>query len=140
MLIATRTPGLGGIPSVYPRPLTASQSRDLLERRGLTPTGLEAAVRDAAGNPLALVELATFEDGRFEPGRSTLEEAYAAMVETLPEPCRGALLLLATCQSEGAAVIGRAMAAQGLSDEAFAPAEHAGLIRVEPVGSASATR
>jgi len=132
LLIATRTPGLAGIPSVHPRPLTASQSRDLLERRGLTPTGLEAAVRDAAGNPLALVELATFEDGRFEPGRSTLEEAYAGMVETLPGPCRAALLLLATWQSEGTSVIGRAMAAQGLSDEAFAPAEGAGLIRIEP--------
>ena len=57
LLIATRTPpGYPGIPSLQPRPLTASQSRDLLERRGLTPTGLEAAVRDAAGNPLALVE------------------------------------------------------------------------------------
>ena len=132
LLIATRTPGLGGIPSIYPRPLTASQSRDLLESRGLTPTGLEAAVRDAAGNPLALVELAGFEDGRFAPGRSTLEEAYAAAIETLPGSCRSALLLLATCQFEGAAVIGRALAAQGLSDEAFAPAEQAGLIRVEP--------
>ncbi len=131
LLIATRTPGHAGIPSLQPRPLTASQSRDLLERRGLTPTGLEAAVRDAAGNPLALVELATFADGRFEPGRSTLEEAYAAMVETLPGPCRAGLLLLATCGSEGAAVIGRALAAQGLSDEAFAPAEQAGLVRVE---------
>jgi hypothetical protein len=71
LVIATRTPGLSGIPSLHPRPLTASQSRDLLERRGLTPTGLEEAVRDAAGNPLALVELASFDDGGFEPGRST---------------------------------------------------------------------
>jgi DNA-binding CsgD family transcriptional regulator len=132
LLIATRTPGLSGIRSVHPRPLTASQSRDLLERRGLTPTGLEAAVRDAAGNPLALVELASSDDGGFEPGRSTLEEAYAAAVATLPEPCRAGLLLLATCRSEGTAVIGRALAAQGLSDEAFAPAERAGLVQVEP--------
>jgi DNA-binding CsgD family transcriptional regulator len=132
LVIASRTPGLSGIPSLQPRPLTASQSRDLLEQRGLTPTGLETAVRDAAGNPLALVELATFDDGGFEAGRSTLEEAYAATVATLPDPCRAALLLLATCQSEGTAVVGRALAAQGLSDEAFAPAERAGLVQVEP--------
>jgi DNA-binding CsgD family transcriptional regulator len=132
LVIASRTPGLPGIPSLQPRPLTAGQSRDLLERRGLTPTGLETAVRDAAGNPLALVELATFDDGRFEAGRSTLEEAYAAAVATLPDPCRAALLLLATGRSEGTAVIGRALAAQGLSDAAFAPAERAGLVQVEP--------
>ncbi|HEX5556907.1 MAG TPA: AAA family ATPase [Gaiellales bacterium] len=130
LVIASRTPGLPGIPSLQPRPLTAGQSRDLLERRGLTPTGLETAVRDAAGNPLALVELATFDDGRFEAGRSTLEEAYAAAVATLPDSCRAALLLLATGRSEGTAVIG--LAAQGLSDAAFAPAERAGLVQVEP--------
>jgi DNA-binding CsgD family transcriptional regulator len=132
LLIATRSTGLPGIPSVRPRPLTPGQSRDLLERRGLQPVGVDAAVRAAAGNPLALVELATFEDGRFEPGRSTLEEAYAGIVQTLPESCRDALLLLATCRSDRPTVIGRALAAHGLTEAALAAAERNDLVRVGP--------
>ena len=98
-------PGYPGIPSLQPRPLTGEPVARPARAARAHADGLEAAVRDAAGNPLALVELATFSDGRFEPGRSTLEEA-CAMVETLPGPCRAALLLLATCRWEGTPVIG----------------------------------
>ena len=132
LLIATRSKGHADLPSVSPEPLTADQARELLEEHGLAPDGLESTVRDAAGNPLALLELARSEDGRFEPGRSSLEEAYARMVGALPDSCREALLLLATCRSDRAVVIRRALAGSGLTDDAFAAAEHEGLVRLEP--------
>ena len=130
LVIATRTRGHGELPSVILRPLSADQARELLERRGLAPDGLAGAVQNAAGNPLALLELVA--DGRFEPGHSSLEETYARMVEALPGACREALLLLATCRSDTPPVIRRAIAAAGLTDEAYAPAERDGLVLIEP--------
>jgi DNA-binding CsgD family transcriptional regulator len=132
LLIATRSKGHAELPSVRPQPLTADQARALLEMRGIAPDGCEDAVRDAAGNPLALLELASADGGRFEPGHSSLEEAYARMVASLPDPCREALLLLATSRSDRPVVIRRALAGAGLTDDAFAPAEHDGLVRLEP--------
>ena len=132
LLIATRSKGHAELPSVSPQLLTADQARALLEDRGLAPDGLDQAVRDAAGNPLALLELASPDGGRFERGRSSLEEAYARMVEALPDPCREALLLLAASRSDRPVVIRRALAGAGLTDDAFAPAEHAGLVVLEP--------
>jgi DNA-binding CsgD family transcriptional regulator len=131
LVIATRTRGHGELPSVSLRPLSADQARELLEQRGLAPDGLAGAVQNAAGNPLALLELAA-DGGRFEPGHSSLEEAYARMVEELPGACREALLLLATCRSDTTPVIRRALEAAGLTDEAYAPAERDGLVVVEP--------
>jgi DNA-binding CsgD family transcriptional regulator len=131
LVIATRTRAQTELPAVSLRPLTADQARELLERRGLAPEGLAGAVQNAAGNPLALLELAA-EDGRFEPGHSSLEEAYARVVEALPVSCREAMLLFATCRSDRTPVIRRALAAAGLTDEAYAPAEREGLVRIEP--------
>ena len=47
------------------------EARALLEDRGLAPDGLEEAVRDAAGNPLALLEL-PLTAGRTTFGKLTL--------------------------------------------------------------------
>ena len=132
LLIATRSKGHAELPSVSPQLLTADQARALLEDRGLAPDGLDQAVRDAAGNPLALLELASPDGGRFERGHSSLEEAYARMVEALPDSCREAILLLAASRSDRPVVIRRALAGAGLTDDAFAPAEHAGLVVLEP--------
>ena len=132
LLIATRSKGHAELPSVSPQLLTADQARALLEDRGLAPDGLDEAVRDAAGNPLALLELASPDGGRFERGHSSLEEAYARMVEALPDSCREAILLLAASRSDRPVVIRRALAGAGLTDDAFAPAEHAGLVVLEP--------
>ena len=131
LVIGTRTRSQTELPSVGLRPLTADQARELLEQRGLAPDGLADAVQNAAGIPLALLELAAA-DGRFEPGRSSLEEAYARVVEALPDSCREAMLLLATCRSDRTPVIRRALAAAGLTDEAYAPAERDGLVQIEP--------
>jgi DNA-binding CsgD family transcriptional regulator len=129
LLVATRSKAQPDLPSISPRPLTGEEARELLELRGLAVDG--AAVEDAAGNPLALLELAS-DGGRFQPGHSSLEGAYARMVEALPESCRAALLLLAACRSDRSPVIRRALAGAGLGDEAFAPAERDGLVRLEP--------
>jgi len=132
LLIATRSKGYADLPSISPQPLTAEQARELLEERGLVADAVQHTVSVAAGNPLALLELAASGDGRAEPGHTNLEEAYARMVEALPESCREALLLLATCRSDRPLVIRRALAGAGLTDDAFAPAERDGLVRVEP--------
>jgi DNA-binding CsgD family transcriptional regulator len=131
LLIATRTRGQGELPVVSLQPLTADEARELLDRRGLASESLDGAVRNAAGNPLALLELAAG-DGRLEPGHSSLEETYARSVEQLPAACREALLLLATCRSDRVPVIRRALAAAGLTDDAYAPAEREKLVRLEP--------
>jgi DNA-binding CsgD family transcriptional regulator len=130
LLIATRSRGHAELPSIMLQPLTSQEARELLALRGLAPDGVDGAVRDAAGNPLALLELASG-GTRFERGHSSLEEAYARVVSELPGTCREALLLLATCRSDSPVVIRRALAGAGLSDEAFAPAEHEGLVRFE---------
>lgn len=131
VLMATREDGHDGLPAVRLHPLTPGESRDVLERRGLNPKVLDGAVRGAEGNPLALLELARSQDGRFEPGHSTLEQAYARMAATLPEDCRSALVLLAATRSNSPVVIGRALADQGLTDAAFAPAERNGMVTVD---------
>jgi DNA-binding CsgD family transcriptional regulator len=132
LLIATRASGLAGLPLLRPAPLTPAQCHELLQDRGLHPTSLDEAVRTAAGNPLALLELAGDGERRFPPGASTLEEAYARSVETLPADCRTAMLVLATCRSGRPVVVGRALASYGLSEAAFAPAERDGLVALDP--------
>jgi DNA-binding CsgD family transcriptional regulator len=131
LVIGTRARGQTELPSISLRPLTADQARELLEQRGLAADSLTGAVQNAAGNPLALLELAA-DDGRFEPGHSSFEEAYARVVEALPDACREAMLLLATCRSDRTPVIRRALAAAGLTDAAYAPAERDGLVQIEP--------
>ena len=130
MLIATRQTGVDDIPAIPLGPLTAAESRDVLERRGLGSESIDAAVRDAAGNPLALLELARSQDAGFELGHSTLEQAYARMAAALPDDCRTAVTLLAATRSKSPLVIGRALAGEGLTAAAFAAAEQAGLVTV----------
>jgi DNA-binding CsgD family transcriptional regulator len=131
VLIATREDGYDGMPAVRLRPLTAGQSSEVLEGRGLDPGLLDSAVRGAEGNPLALLELARSGNDRFEPGYSTLEQEYARMAATLPNSCRNALHLLAATRSSSPVVIGRALAGEGLTDAAFAPAERNGMVTVD---------
>ncbi len=130
LLIATREPGGGDIPAVALGPLSAAESRDVLESRGFGSAALAAAVRDAAGNPLALLELARSPDAGFELGHSTLEQGYARMAAALPDDCRRAVIVLAAARSTSPLVIGRALAGEGLTAAAFAPAEQAGLVTI----------
>ena len=130
ILVATRDDGDADVPDVRPPPLTPAECATLLEGRDLDPATLARAVGEAAGNPLALLELATPGAG-FEPRRSTLEQTYARMAAALPDPARTAVTLLAASRSASPIVIARALAAEGLDETAFAPAEAAGMVIVD---------
>ena len=127
LLVATREPVDDGLPEVVLGPLSDEQSVELLRSVGAEETGFESALRSGAGNPLALLELATAPSGA---GAGRLEDTYARMAAGLPEDCRVALLLLAAAGPGDPIVLGRAMAARGTTQAAFEPAEQAGLVTI----------
>ncbi len=117
----------------------------------LAGEGLALAVRDqliaeAAGNPLALIELsrglsAGERAGSVAPlplpGASPagrVQGAFLARVTALPEPCRRAVLIAALGGMADLAQISRAIDAAGGSLIDLAAAERAGLLRVTPAG------
>ena len=94
---------------------------------------------EAAGNPLALLELpAGLSDAQLAghallpealPVTDRLRAAFGQRIERLPEPTRGALLIAAAEEAGELAVMLRAAAELGLPADAFDPAEEAGLVR-----------
>jgi DNA-binding CsgD family transcriptional regulator len=133
-----------GLPELSLGRLDDAAAADLLDSRA---PGLQAAVRErvlaeAAGNPLALVELPVamkdVADSLVSPGwlplTTRLEQAFAARVSELPPDTR--LLLLIAALGEGdvlsqtlaaAAVVGGAR----LGADDFAPAVEARLVEVD---------
>ena len=89
-------------------------------RRLLGEAADERIVARAAGNPLALLELAGGHDGT--------EQAFAARARALPEGTQTLLLLAAADTTTSLAVIGAAARVLGLDDTALEPAETAGLV------------
>lgn len=111
----------------------------LARRHGVTAGVAQALVDALGGNPLALVEApaeltaaqragAELLPARLPSGRG-LQEVYAARVAALPPLARRALLLAAASEDGEA---GPLLAALGGDGAAFAPAEDAGLLRVDP--------
>ena len=127
LLLATRAPGDDGVPDLVLHPLTEDQSLELLKSAGADEAEFESVLRSGAGNPLALLELATSPSGA---GAGRLEDTYARMAAAMPEDCRVALLLLAAAGPGDPVVLARAMAARGTTPEAFEPAEQAGLVTI----------
>jgi DNA-binding CsgD family transcriptional regulator/tetratricopeptide (TPR) repeat protein len=94
---------------------------------------------EAAGNPLALLELpAGLSDAQLAgharlpealPVTERLRAAFGQRIERLPEPTRAALLIAAAEVAGELAIILRAAAELGLPPDAFDPAEEAGLVR-----------
>ncbi len=143
LLVGVRTvDALPGFDKGYERlelgPLDAEAASLLLDRQPTPPTG-RARVRilqEAAGNPLALVELAHATAIRHPEGSGVegplpvtdrLERIFAGHAAGLPEPTRRILLLLAAADTADAPA-----AAVGLpeaDDEAWVPADRAGLVR-----------
>ncbi len=126
------TAPFSGFPLLNLDPLDATAAGLLLDRQPYPPTGSRRLriLDQAAGNPLALIELARANgacgadsadsaDGELLPPTDRLMRVFAADLETLPEATRQALLLVA---ADDRAAAGRV--------EALAPAEAAGLLRI----------
>ncbi|WP_253208774.1 helix-turn-helix transcriptional regulator [Streptomyces niphimycinicus] len=126
------TAPFSGFPLRTLGPLDATAAGLLLDRQPHPPTGRGRLriLDQAAGNPLALVELARANGARgadsadsaeaeLLPPTDRLMRVFAADLDALPEATRQALLLVA---ADDRAVAGRV--------EALAPAEAAGLLRL----------
>ena len=124
-------------------PLPAHDARRLLaERQGgrLAPAVGERLVENAAGNPLALLEIPTLLSDAQLAGREPLESplpagtgiqrAFRRRVDELPEAARRALLVAAASDSARLPVILRGLASVELDEHALEPAETAELIRI----------
>ncbi|MEV4806217.1 AAA family ATPase [Nonomuraea sp. NPDC049421] len=114
-------------------PLSDEAANRLLDRQPAPPTGRSRVriLQEAAGNPLALIELAraTPQEGVEGPLPVTerLERIYADQLQFLPEATRRSLLLLAAADATDVRT-----ASKGLpeaDDKAWTPAEQAGLVR-----------
>ncbi|MEU5313922.1 AAA family ATPase [Streptomyces sp. NPDC021562] len=111
-------------------PLDAAAAAALLDRLPLPPTGRHRLeiLAEAAGNPLALVEL-----GRAAPGpaqavrHAPAEHVFGARLAALPAATSRALLYAAAAEPDES--VAAVMAALGTADLAvWAPAEAAGLV------------
>jgi predicted ATPase len=112
----------------------------LLDRaaRDAAPSVRERLLAEAAGNPLALLELPAGLSGAQLAGRgelpeamplsSRLQTAFRQRIEPLPEPTQAALLIAAAEDEGELAVILRAAGELELPRDALDPAEEAGLI------------
>ncbi|MGW1816647.1 AAA family ATPase [Streptomyces sp. NPDC002125] len=148
LLIGVRaTDALPGFDKGYERielgPLDAGAANRLLDQQPTPPTGRTRVriLEEAAGNPLALVELAHATAIRHPEGSGVegplpvtdrLERIFAGQAADLPEPTRRILLLLAAADAADARA-----AAVGLpeaDDEAWVPADRAGLVRQDGSG------
>ncbi|MFI0900261.1 LuxR C-terminal-related transcriptional regulator [Streptomyces sp. NPDC020983] len=125
ILVAARDeaqfPGFGSLALSPLEPLAAVE---LLDAQPSPPTGrLRAHVlAQAAGNPLALIELSRAGcDDDILPVPDRLARIYAADLDKLPSETRSALLLVAADTADLVA---------GMRPDALAPAEKAGLIRL----------
>ncbi|MGC0384858.1 DNA-binding CsgD family transcriptional regulator [Streptomyces sp. SAI-129] len=126
-------------------PLSGAAANRLLDEQPQPPTGRTRVriLQEAAGNPLALVELTRAfaaaggrpEGSRVEgplPVTDRLEAIFARHLRHLPDATRRALLLLAAADAPDAPV-----AARGLpeaADTRWLPAERAGLVRRHSTG------
>ncbi|MFF0097264.1 AAA family ATPase [Streptomyces canus] len=148
LLLGVRTAAtLPGFDKGYERlelhPLDGAAANRLLDRQPTSPTGRTRVriLEEAAGNPLALVELAHATAVRNPEGSSVegplpvtdrLERIFAGHAANLPEPTRRVLLLLAAADAADAQA-----AAMGLAeadDKAWDPADRAGLVRQDGSG------
>lgn len=124
-------------PTLTLAPLDDAAAGRLLDRQPQSPTGRvrDQVIAQAAGNPLALVELARA--AATSPGSSPtgplpltgeLERIFATRIAELPAPTAQLLLLLAATDTADAAVLAAA-GLPGAEDTAWRPALQAGLVR-----------
>ncbi len=129
-------------PDLLLKPLSTQDAGRLLDAQPHPPRGRarEQVLAQAAGNPMALIELSQMIAADPAAGRrwaaeplpptDRLAAIIAARYGALPGPTREALLLAAVADSPDMT----AAAVSGLTAAALAPAETAGLIRVDRSG------
>ena len=129
-------------PELRLEPLNIRDAGRLLDAQPHPPRGRarEQVLAQAAGNPMALIELSRIIAADPAAGRrwaaeplpptDRLAAIIAAQYGTLPRATRDALLLAAVADSPDLT----AAAVPGLTADALAPAETAGLIRVDSSG------
>ena len=140
LLLAARDGNAGGLdwrefPTVELTPLSVSAARTLAG--SMAGAEVERVVELAAGNPLALLELAQVPESEWTTsadtaGRDspTIREAFRRRIDQLPGDTREAMLVAAAADRADAAVIARAMEARGQAMSALEPAESAGLVEL----------
>jgi DNA-binding CsgD family transcriptional regulator len=122
--------------------LDPDAARELLNSSGRSAGArevLERLVADARGNPLALIELsgqlteAQLDGSDPLPPRleltSRLEDLFLESIRKLPSQAQSLLLLVAADDSGSFAVVSRAAAAMGLTDQAVEDAQRSGLLQ-----------
>ncbi|KUN18246.1 transcriptional regulator [Streptomyces corchorusii] len=149
LLAAVRGDGVSGPgwPDFEPvplGPLSGEAAGRLLDAQPVVPRGRVRGqvLRLAAGNPLALMELARDAEERGFPGWDTavgagfslparLEKAFAERLDGLPEATRRVLLFAAAADGpDMRAALSAAASVPGGAAEAWAAAEDAGLVRL----------
>ncbi len=137
-----------GFPELRLEPLQASDAGRLLDEQPHPPRGRARGqvLAQAAGNPLALIELAKVIAADPAAGRRWAAEplplsrklaaVLAARFTGLPEPTRAALLLAAIADSPGPGAGSSAATGgtYGLVADVLAPAERLGLVKVNRSG------
>jgi DNA-binding CsgD family transcriptional regulator len=138
--------GLLGLPELRVDGLDREAAEQLLGGAGLVAAVRDQLIAEADGNPLALIELSRGLSGPQRAGSVTpldlpaaspagrVQQAFAARVAALPQPCRRAVLVAALAGLADLAEVSRAVAAAGGSLTDLAAAERAGLVRVAPAG------
>ena len=130
------------LPELTLEPLSTKDAARLLDAQPQPPRGRarEQVLTQAAGNPMALIELSRVIAADPSAGRrwaaeplpptERLAAIIAAEFDALPAPARDALLLAAVADTADLTALGM----PGLTADALAPSEAAGLIRVDTSG------
>jgi DNA-binding CsgD family transcriptional regulator len=133
-----------GFPELRLEPLSSADASRLLDMHPRPPRGRARAqvLAQAAGNPMALIELATViaDDPAASrrwaaeplPPSDRLNAVLASRFAALPEQAQAALLLAAV--ADGPDLSAAATAASGPGVQILAPAEQQGLIKVDRTG------
>jgi DNA-binding CsgD family transcriptional regulator len=138
--------GLPSLPELRVGGLDRTSAEQLLAGEGLVAAVRDQLIAEAAGNPLALIELARGLSGPQRAGSVTplmlpaappagrVQQTFAARAAALPPECRRAVLVAALDGMADLAEVSRAVAAGGGSLADLAGAERAGLVRVTASG------
>ncbi|MET8978898.1 AAA family ATPase [Streptomyces sp. NPDC004539] len=124
------------LPTLLLGPLDARAAAELLDAQPHAPTGRARSelLRQAHGNPLAVIELSRAAEAGVLPGGGLpqperIQRLYAARLPALPAATRRLLLYAAASQAEDLVIVMEAAGA-GTDLTAWAPAEEAGLVTV----------